>query len=324
MNNTQIATLSNAAAIAASQPFIARAANAPFLQGPGEKVTFLLSADKTEGKIAAGTIVVDVNSGPPPHVHSDAEELFLIQSGSFEVLANGGLVEARAGDVVYLARGEAHRFRGLDSGETNCFTIINAPGNFEYFMNRWVTLFDKGAPDIEQAIALCGEYNISLFPSDDLAPPVHARPQTRVIAANSAPSALSVLGTKVTILLKAEETEGRYSLVRVEGPRDSGPPPHVHQLEDEMFIVEAGRVEFLLSDETVVAGKGDMVWAPAGHAHTFRLLSDDARMAIFMTPGGFEGFFEECALAEVTEGLQPATILALGERYGMTFPGITA
>ncbi|BCM92595.1 hypothetical protein IAD21_04477 [Abditibacteriota bacterium] len=321
MQNTQISShaetsLTIAPGANPTRPRIVRAADMPFAQGPGESGAFLMTGAETAGRVTIAVAEIDVNAGPPPHVHADAEEIFLVQSGALELLANGEIVEARAGDVAYLARGEAHRFRGLDSGETNRMHAIVAPSGFEEFMKRWIPLFDNGAPDMNEAVRLCNEYNIALYPSDDLAPPPPAQSHTKLIRAGSQES-LSVLGTNVTVLLRATDTQGRYALVRIEGPRDSGPPLHLHELEDELFLIEEGSVEFTLGHDTVVAEMGDVVWGPRNHAHTFRIISDYARITVFITPGGVEQFFVECAQME---NPHPAELVALSERFGISYP----
>lgn len=49
---------------------------------------------------------------------------------------------------------------------------------------------------------------------------------------------------------------------------------------------------FRLHDDTVIAGPGDVVFAPRGVPHTFANLSDaPARQLIVCTPAGFERHF---------------------------------
>ena len=57
---------------------------------------------------------------------------------------------------------------------------------------------------MEQAVALCGQYNIELFANDDA--PVVAQPQSKIIAAANALQPLPVLGTQVRLLLDSADT----------------------------------------------------------------------------------------------------------------------
>lgn len=298
-------------------PCIARAADAQTLSFPGESATMLLPSVKTAGRVTVGSLEATVGGGPPPHAHGAEDEIMLVQSGKFEFFCNGQFVEVQPGDVIYLAREEAHRFRGLDSGESNRFNIMVAPGGFEHFFARWAPMMQNGAPDPADAAALCGEYGITVYPCEEAAPVV-ANQKSKIVRSGSAP-VLDVLGNDVTVLLRADDTQGRYSLVRVEGPRDSGPPLHIHEREDELFLVEAGSVEFTLGTEKVTAHAGDVVWAPRGFQHTFRIDAEYARMAVLMNPGGFEGFFVNCNAMEAAGTLNPPAAIAVGAQFGLTF-----
>ncbi|RYX82876.1 cupin domain-containing protein [bacterium] len=304
--------------IAAGRPCIMRAADLPPMQGgPGEKGAFMLTGEHSGGRLTVASTFVDVNSGPPPHIHSNEEEIFVVQSGAFELLANGQLVVARAGDVAYMSRGEAHRFRGLDSGEPNHFFIIVAPSGFENFLMRWAGLFQNGgAPNMEVAGQLCGEYGISLLPADD-AFALPEVPRTKIIP--SSKRAMSVLGFEVALLLNTDDTQGRYSMVRLTGAHNRSLPVCQHNREDQAFIIEEGQVEFRLGAETVLAEKGDVVWVPRGHKSGFCIASQSARMVAFMTPGGFDEFFVDAALAEVSGDEATNTLSSLGKRFGVTF-----
>lgn len=302
--------------IPVNKPCVARAADALVMEMPGEKGFLKLPSDKTAGRITVGTLEAGINGGPPPHWHINEEEIFLVQSGAFEIFVNGQKVVARAGDMAYLSRGEAHRFRGLDSGEANRFDIIIAPGGFEEFFARWAPLLQNGAPDPQEAMALCGEYGIELFPGDEFAP-VALKSQSKIVHAGEA-QVLDVLGDRTQVLLTAKETGGRYSLVRTEGPLHSGPPLHLHENEDELFLIEEGRVEFTLGHEKIVAEAGDVVWAPRGSTHTFRRLTDGARMVVFMTPGGMDEFFFDCDKLAAMGDFSPQSVIELCAQYGIT------
>lgn len=299
-----------------TRPFLVRAAKAPVIDVPGERATLMMPSAKTAGRVTAARTEVGVNAGPPPHLHIDAEEIFLIQSGAIEFFVNGEILQAHAGDVVFGMRGESHRFRGLDSGEPNVFNILIAPGGFEHFFTKWADLLQKGAPDPLEAMQLCAEHDITVFLSDTEAPIVE-NPRSKIV--RNGQSALDVLGDAVTVLLDAEDTDGRYSLVRVSGPRDSGPPVHIHTNEDELFLIEAGSFEFTLGEEKVIANAGDVVWGPRGWAHTFRIASEFGQMAVLMNPGGFEGFFRECDQTARDGKMSPPVAVEIGERFGLTF-----
>lgn len=100
-------------------------------------------------------------------------------------------------------------------------------------------------------------------------------------------------GDRYAFLVTGKETGGAYFAMEAFVPPGGGPGPHVHTREDESFYVLEGYVEFLLGEETVVAGPGDFVHVPRGLVHRFRNAgTETAKLVLTFTPAGIEGFFE--------------------------------
>jgi quercetin dioxygenase-like cupin family protein len=130
---------------------------------------------------------------------------------------------------------------------------------------------------------------------------------------------LNVLGVAVRFLCHAEETQRARSLMENVIPRDAGPPPHDHPL-DEAYFVTAGEVEFQIGERRERVGAGDFVYAPAGTLHAFHGVSETpARMLIFDAPAHSEAFFKEVD-HEVTE-LPPdlSKVPEIGARHRIRF-----
>src|SRR4051812_19577028 len=70
--------------------------------------------------------------------------------------------------------------------------------------------------------------------------------------------------------LGGTDTNGSLSLWTEVPPPGLGPPPHYHLNEDELFLVQQGRVEFLVKGKWVEPGEGATVYIPRGNVHTFR------------------------------------------------------
>jgi mannose-6-phosphate isomerase-like protein (cupin superfamily) len=51
----------------------------------------------------------------------------------------------------------------------------------------------------------------------------------------------------------------------------NGPPPHIHQREDESFWVLDGEFSVLLGERTLTAGQGAFVHIPKGTLHTYKI-----------------------------------------------------
>jgi quercetin dioxygenase-like cupin family protein len=101
----------------------------------------------------------------------------------------------------------------------------------------------------------------------------------------------------VELLLKGEDTDGRFGLVEHPiAPRSLAGPMHVHEHEDEYSYVLEGEVGFQVGDEVFSAGPGQLVAKPRGIWHGFWNAGDaPARVLELISPGGFENYFVELA-----------------------------
>jgi hypothetical protein len=83
------------------------------------------------------------------------------------------------------------------------------------------------------------------------------------------------------------------------------PPAHVHDREDEFIYVLEGRIDAYIGNEVFSAGQNEGVYFPKFVPHTFRILTPQLRMLIWMSPGGFEEYFRDMS--------EPARSLGLPE-----------
>lgn len=130
-------------------------------------------------------------------------------------------------------------------------------------------------------------------------------------------------GTTYRTILDTSETGGAMSIVDSVSPPRSGPPRHVHDAEDEVFVVLSGEVEFWLDGETFVKGPGESAFIPRGKEHTFWVISDHpSRHLVILTPGGFEGFFAEMAEGQfrIPEDMEAINESAVRHKLRFTGP----
>lgn len=129
-------------------------------------------------------------------------------------------------------------------------------------------------------------------------------------------------GDHYTFLVTGEESGGAYFAMEALVPQGGGPPPHIHTREDETFYLLAGQIEFLLGEETIVAGAGDFVNVPRGTVHRFRNTgTETARMVLTFTPAGIERWFEETLEPAPNEAEDaPDNIDEVGARYVAAAP----
>lgn len=138
----------------------------------------------------------------------------------------------------------------------------------------------------------------------------------------SGPGVVEWLGVKYKTILKPEDTGGAMSIIDSLSPLGSGPPRHVHEREDEAFILMSGACEFWLEGESFVRQAGATVFIPRGREHTFRVVGDaPCRHFVILTPGGFEGFFSDMAAGQFRIPQDMGPISESAARHHLRFTG---
>ena len=132
---------------------------------------------------------------------------------------------------------------------------------------------------------------------------------------------LMVAGGRYTIKASGEDTGGAYALIEMFLPPGSGPPPHLHEREEESFYILEGTLLFQVGDETLTAEAGTFVKTPRGISHAFKNMGTiPARVLLLVIPAGLENFFEEVGqpLGETPSPLDPEKVKRTAPKYGVT------
>jgi quercetin dioxygenase-like cupin family protein len=98
----------------------------------GVQYRILLRSADTGGALSITDSVSPPNSGPPRHIHHDADESFVMMSGDCEFLVGGERFIRGPGTTVFVPRGTEHTFRVVSDIPSRHFTILT-PGGFEGF-----------------------------------------------------------------------------------------------------------------------------------------------------------------------------------------------
>jgi mannose-6-phosphate isomerase-like protein (cupin superfamily) len=101
------------------------------------------------------------------------------------------------------------------------------------------------------------------------------------------------MGSVMTFLVNSEQTNGSFSITEYLSKPGNEPPAHVHHREDEFFYLLEGRIDAYIGKEFFSAGQNEGVFFPKFIPHTFRILTPRLRMLIWLSPGGFEGYFRD-------------------------------
>ncbi len=105
---------------------------------------------------------------------------------------------------------------------------------------------------------------------------------------------MNVMGHMARLLLSRDDTGGAFSLFDYRSEAGTGVPAHVHQHEDEAWLVLEGAMEVTVAGVAHRLEPGGMAFGPRGIEHSFRCVGETpTRFILIASPGGFERFFGE-------------------------------
>lgn len=107
-----------------------------FKPSPGEDVFFKMSGDEVEGLFDYFEIRVGYLDGPPLHIHSVQHETFHVIEGELTVKVGDELVEAKAGEFLFIPKGVIHAYVNLKEGTIARAVGNLAPGGFDKFVEE--------------------------------------------------------------------------------------------------------------------------------------------------------------------------------------------
>lgn len=123
--------------------------------------------------------------------------------------------------------------------------------------------------------------------------------------------------TKIRVLEDGSSTENRISsITSTMAPHTEGPPPHIHLMHDEAFLVTSGVLRFMIGDVQRDAKAGDYVVVPVGAPHTFINASDEpVTFFTTFTPAFYINSFRELAQLNAEGRFSPKTLVEVLMRY---------
>ncbi|MET9914727.1 cupin domain-containing protein [Streptomyces sp. NPDC006476] len=121
-------------------------------------------------------------------------------------------------------------------------------------------------------------------------------------------------GIVFSVLLDAEATGGQLTVGRFDVSKGEAPPFHVHNNQDEVFLLLSGSALVWADEEEHELREGGIVFLPRRIPHGYRITSEKADLLFISTPGGLEKMFRRAGrdLREPRpEGFEiPAQLLA--------------
>lgn len=265
--------------------------------------------------------------GPPTHSHPSDEGLYILE-GHCTFHAGGETIEAGPGTLVSAPRFVEHSFT-VDTPNSRLLNFYS-PGGFEMLLMSLATPAPERKPPVPGSVSmpprwmveeLSREFGQIPGPSLPFAdPPTKENMATKPsivnpikpfgIGRNEAPAYWSqeILWT---ILASAEQTGGSYSLIEELCPKDSGPPPHTHEQDEVIYLID-GELTMILGAAEIRAQAGALAYIPARCVHSFRIDSDQARLLNFYLPGGFEKVVTDLGVPAESRVLPPADLKQRG------------
>jgi len=122
-------------------------------------------------------------------------------------------------------------------------------------------------------------------------------------------------GEVTSILASGADTDNRVSIFDSTLPKDHAAPWHFHEIDDEIFYIISGEVEFGVEDEEFVAQKGDLVIAGPHVKRRFKAVSDSHLLVINAPSGPSEGFIREISTFTDDNPPTEADRLSFIEKY---------
>ncbi|MGN6604596.1 MAG: cupin domain-containing protein [Ginsengibacter sp.] len=117
------------------------------------------------------------------------------------------------------------------------------------------------------------------------------------------------LDSLVNIRVSERENPDGISLLEHRAYQNDSPPQHIHENEDEIFYVLEGEFRFLIDKEEFRLKKGDILTAPKGIPHTYKIESAEGGRWMTITSGkDFEQFVKAIG--------RPAGKIELPKKHG--------
>jgi len=110
-------------------------------------------------------------------------------------------------------------------------------------------------------------------------------------------------GELTSILASGQDTDNRVSIFDSILPKGNEAPWHFHEIDDEIFYIISGEVEFGVEGEQFLAKQGDLVIAGPNVKRRFKAITDSRLLVINAPSGPSENFIRD--ISKFSEGNRP-------------------
>ena len=129
-------------------------------------------------------------------------------------------------------------------------------------------------------------------------------------------------GRDLIFKVTGDDTDGAFDYFIVQVAPRSGPPLHVHHIQEETIHVLKGHFKIKIGEDIFYLNEGGFAYLPSKVPHAFLNVTDEpGEVIVVYTPGGGHHFYEE--LGPLTRSGQPdqKVVAQVFEKHGMTLLG---
>jgi quercetin dioxygenase-like cupin family protein len=130
------------------------------LEWLGTTYSTILSTESSGGTMCIVDSTSPLGSGPPRHVHADADETFVVLTGRCEFWLAGKTFARGQGETAFIPRGVEHTFRVIGDGESRHLVILT-PGGFEGFFAEMAKGGYRIPEDMGPVVEIAARYHLS-------------------------------------------------------------------------------------------------------------------------------------------------------------------
>lgn len=120
----------------------------------------ILATATTDGAMSITDSVSPPGSGPPRHVHHDADETFVMLTGDAEFWLEGERFTRGPSQTVFVPRGKEHTFRIVSDVPARHLVILT-PGGFEGFFAEMATRQFLMPDDMPAITEIASRYHLT-------------------------------------------------------------------------------------------------------------------------------------------------------------------
>ena len=120
----------------------------------------ILKTDATNGVMSITDSVSPPGSGPPRHIHHDADETFIMLTGDSEFWLDGERFARGPGQTAFVPRGTEHTFRVVSDVPSRHLVILT-PGGFEGFFAEMAAGHLRIPQDMPEITKIASKYQLT-------------------------------------------------------------------------------------------------------------------------------------------------------------------